>query len=124
MFDYAIARWNGVDASLENYVNQSRYHYAGNNPIKFANFDGNDYSVKIDRGNKTITMKAHYLTSSKSSSAFERQGSAKCNAQSGKSVFITGGVKDFKRGKTEAYKINIELSSEVKKGGWARKISI
>jgi len=116
MFDPAIARWNGVDASAENYVNQSPYHYAGNNPIKFVDFDGNDYGIKVDRGNKTITIKAHYLTSSKSASAFERKGSGRWNAQSGKNMFITGSIRDLKRGKADAYKVNIELTSEVRGG--------
>lgn len=117
MFAPDIARWNGIDASSENYVNQSPYHYAGNNPIKFVDFDGNDYGVKVDRGNKTITIKAHFLTSSKSATAFKEKGSAKWNAQSGKTVFVTGGLKALKQGKADVYTVNIEMTSEVSGGG-------
>ena len=116
MFAPDIARWNGIDNSAENYVNQSPYHYSGNNPVLFVDFDGNDYGVKVDRGNKTITIKAHFLTSSKSSSAFKRRGSGRWNAQSGKNVYITGSIKDLKRGNADAYTVNINISSEVSGG--------
>ncbi len=116
MFAPDIARWNGVDASAENYVNQSPYHYAGNNPVKFVDFDGNDYGVKVDRGNKTITIKAHFLTSSKTASAFKTRGSGKWNAQSGKNVFVAGGIKALRKGSADVYKVNINVTSEVVDG--------
>lgn len=125
MYAPDIARWNGVDASAENYVNQSPYHYVGNNPIKFVDFDGNDYGVKVDRGNKTITIKAHFLTSAKSSTAFKENGSGRWNAQSGKNVFVAGGLKALRQGKADVYSINIDISSEVSGGadGQGRYIS-
>jgi RHS repeat-associated protein len=116
MYQPEIARWNGIDASSENYVNQCPYHYAGNNPVKFVDFDGNDYGVTVDRGNKTIKIEAHFLTSSKSSAAFAEHGSGKWNAQSGKNVFVAGGLKALRQGKADVYKIDISVTSEVSGG--------
>ncbi|MEM6526370.1 MAG: RHS repeat-associated core domain-containing protein [Bacteroidota bacterium] len=125
MYAPDIARWNGIDNSAENYVNQSPYHYSGNNPILFVDFDGNDYGVKVDRGNKTITIKAHFLTSSKSAKAFKTHGSGRWNAQSAKNVFVAGGLKALRKGKADVYKINISLTSEVSGGadGQGRGVS-
>jgi RHS repeat-associated protein len=116
MYAPDIARWNGIDASAQNYVNQSPYHYSGNNPILFVDFDGNDYGVNVDRNNKTITISAHYLTSSTTSKAFNVHGRDKWNAQSGRTVFITGSIKDLKAGNADAYNVNINITSEVLDG--------
>lgn len=112
-----IGRWNGIDASAMNYVNQSVYHYAGNNPINFVDYDGNDYGVKIDREKKTITIVAQFLVSSRNLKAFNERGRDKWNEQgNGKFVFVAGGVKALKAGKADVYKINIEVSYRVLNG--------
>ncbi|MBK7376828.1 MAG: hypothetical protein KAY50_06470 [Chitinophagaceae bacterium] len=116
MYDGQIGRWNGVDQSCENYVNQSPYAYVGNNPILFVDFDGNDYGVIVDRGSKTITIRAHFLTTSKNSQAFATHGSGKWNEQSNKYVFVAGSIKDLKKGKADVYNININITSEILDG--------
>ncbi len=50
MYDPALGRWNGVDASAETYSFFSPYHFVGNNPIKFVDFDGKDYWVVNEEG--------------------------------------------------------------------------
>ena len=67
MYNPALARWNGVDASSENYINQSPYHYAGNNPTLFVDYDGNDYGITVKNNENgdggTITISAVYYVS-------------------------------------------------------------
>jgi hypothetical protein len=92
-----------------------------------VDFDGNDYGVKVDNGNKTITIKAHFLTSARSAAAFNQYGSGAWNAQSGKKVFVVGGARALRRtrGKADVYRINIDLTSSVSGGndGQGRYVS-
>jgi hypothetical protein len=116
-----VGRWHGVDNSAESYLNLSSYTYAGNNPVKYVDFDGNDYGVIVDRVNKKITIKAHYLTSSKTSSSFVSYGSNKWNAQSARFIFVPGSVKNLKKAlrkqkKTEVYSVEISITSSVHEG--------
>ena len=43
-FDPSIARWNVVDNLAEKYYFFSPYHYAGNNPIRNFDIDGNEFT--------------------------------------------------------------------------------
>ncbi|MEM9889173.1 MAG: RHS repeat-associated core domain-containing protein, partial [Bacteroidota bacterium] len=43
-FDPAIARWNVVDNLAEKFVSFSTYHYAGNNPVRNIDVDGNEFT--------------------------------------------------------------------------------
>ncbi|MEZ4828178.1 MAG: RHS repeat-associated core domain-containing protein [Bacteroidia bacterium] len=44
MYDAASSRWNGVDVLGEKYVALSPYQYAGNNPIRNFDIDGNEFT--------------------------------------------------------------------------------
>ena len=44
-YDPAIARWNAIDPSAENYYSWTPYSYGINNPIKFIDPDGRDISI-------------------------------------------------------------------------------
>jgi len=72
MYDAEISRWHSMDNLLEKYNGQSPYLYTGGNPIRFVDFDGNDYGVYVDNDNNTITIKATlYTTSSSMNSALQ-----------------------------------------------------
>uniref|UniRef100_UPI0005C751B6 PKD domain-containing protein n=2 Tax=Flexithrix dorotheae TaxID=70993 RepID=UPI0005C751B6 len=43
-YDPALGRWHGVDGMSEKYVSYSPYHYAGNNPIRNYDIDGNEFT--------------------------------------------------------------------------------
>lgn len=117
MYQPEIARWGGIDPSSESYVNQSPYHYAGNNPVVFVDYDGNDYGVVVNRQTKTIAITAHYIANNASDlKSFNEHGRDKWNSQSRKHVFITGSVRDLKRGKADVYSIEVDISSEMVKG--------
>ncbi|PXX95028.1 hypothetical protein DF185_22725 [Marinifilum breve] len=46
MYDPAIARWHCIDNLAEKYISLSPYHYAGNNPIKNIDIDGNEFTSR------------------------------------------------------------------------------
>jgi RHS repeat-associated protein len=125
MYNAEIGRWNGIDRSAENYANQSAYHYAGNNPVIFVDYNGNDYGVSVNHDSKTITISATFLVSAKNQNAFDQRGADPWNRQSGQNVFITGSIKDLKKGRSTVYNIEIEVSSKVEGGadGQGRQLS-
>ena len=49
MYDPAIGRWGVVDKYAEKYINQTPYHYAANNPIKYIDINGD--SIKYANSN-------------------------------------------------------------------------
>lgn len=58
-------RWN-IDPLTKKYPDLTPYHFTGNNPIRFVDFDGEDFGVKINHTDKTIVIVANvYTTSSK-----------------------------------------------------------
>jgi RHS repeat-associated protein len=115
MYEPSIARWNGIDASSEKYVNQSPYHYAGNNPIIFVDYDGNDYGISVNHDSKTITVHARYLANSKNISAVNK-GVNSFNKQNGKYVYIEGGKSAMRNGTSQKFDVSFDLTTDVAEG--------
>ena len=109
MFNPTIGRWNGVDASSESYINHSPYHYAGNNPIKFIDFDGNDFGVYIDQERGLITIRANYISNSDDAQLVQ-DAIEFWNNQSGNYVVTTG-----EGANAMSYTVVFDLTSEVDK---------
>jgi hypothetical protein len=97
-----------VDPHYEKYLNQSPFIYAGNNPIKFVDYDGNDYGVRINHSDKTITISAtYYATAADLASA--QQAVNNWNSESGNFSYNIG-----KGQNSEQYTVNFDLKvSEV-----------
>ena len=55
-YDPAIGRWMNIDNNSETYFSMSPYNYAGNNPVVFVDYDGNDFGISIKDGVITITQ--------------------------------------------------------------------
>jgi len=115
-YDPAVCRWLVPEPKAESYYHQTLYLYAGNNPILFVDFDGNDYGVTIDQGQqKTITISAHYLANSKSIGLANR-ATNDINSLSGKYVFVSGGKSAMKSGSAEKYTVNFNLTTDIAEG--------
>jgi RHS repeat-associated protein len=116
MYDFNFPRTTTIDPHAENYYSLSPYSWVGCNPLKYVDPDGRDFGVLIDRAKKAITIMAHFLTSSENKKAFDTYGAGRWNANSGKYMFIAGSIRDFKAGKAEAFRIDINITSEVVDG--------
>jgi RHS repeat-associated protein len=103
-YDPSVGRFTGVDPLAEKYVFASSYHYAGNNPILFVDYDGKDYGVYFNDQNKTVTIKATYYTSSGSLASADQAAQFWVN-QSGKYNYTIG-----KGDASVSYKVNFEIS--------------
>lgn len=112
-YDASIGRWFGIDNLSEKHFNFSPYAYTANNPVLFVDFDGNDYGVLVNRAARTITVRATYLVSGNNQAAFNRRGRDAYNNTSGQRVFVPGGVRALKQGRSQGYTVNFELQTQV-----------
>lgn len=65
MYDPRLGRFLSMDSKSGKHPFLSPYHFTSNNPIKFVDYDGNDYGVYVNHDTKTITIKATYVSTSK-----------------------------------------------------------
>ncbi len=101
------SRWWSPDPLGAKYPEQSPYVAFGNNPIIFTDPDGKDYGVYYDHENKTIIIKAHFITLSKDEKS-ANQAVGFWNNQSGKYSYVVGEGKD-----ATAYTVNFSITTEV-----------
>lgn len=93
VYDPRIGKWMSIDSKASKYPNLSPYHFTGNNPIKFVDYDGNDYGVKVNHTNKTIIIKATYIAKHKDV-ANATSSANKWMAQNGRFQYVIGKGKD------------------------------
>lgn len=62
IYDSRVGRWLSLDPLANKYPNQTPYHFTGNNPILFVDYDGKDYGVEIQNESKTIIIKSTIYT--------------------------------------------------------------
>lgn len=110
MYNPAIARWNGVDASAESYINESPYHYAGNNPVLFVDYDGNDYGISVDHETGKVTISGTFYTDEDSQETLDGLISS-FTQLNGAYKYVFGEGEDQKE-----YDIVFDLTSEVVEG--------
>lgn len=65
-YDARTSVFQSVDRLSEKYPGLSSYQYAGNNPVMFVDFNGDDFGISIDNKNKSIIITTNiYATSSR-----------------------------------------------------------
>ena len=60
MFVSSETRFNSMDRLCEKHPDQSPYLFCGGNPIRYGDDSGNDYHVKVNHEEQTITISADY----------------------------------------------------------------
>ena len=60
MFVPSETRFNSMDKLCEKHPDQSPYLFCGGNPIRYGDDSGNDYHVKVNHEEQTITISADY----------------------------------------------------------------
>ena len=56
----SVTRFNSMDKLCEKHPDQSPYLFCGGNPIRYGDDSGNDYHVKVNHEEQTITISADY----------------------------------------------------------------
>ena len=56
----SVTRFNSIDNLCEKHPDQSPYLFCGGNPIRYGDDSGNDYHVKVNHEEQTITISADY----------------------------------------------------------------
>ncbi len=56
----SVTRFNRMDNLCEKHPDQSPYLFCGGNPIRYGDDSGNDYHVKVNHEEQTITISADY----------------------------------------------------------------
>ncbi len=98
-----LARFNTVDPKSEKYFEWSPYNYVGGNPIIRIDRNGEDWEPTINHEDRTITIKANFITNISGSSV--QDAADNWNAQSGKFSYVVG-----KGDEAISYSINFEVS--------------
>src|SRR5690554_6134699 len=57
--------WWSPDPLASKYPGLSPYHFAGNNPMMFVDYDGRDFGIKINHDTKTIIVVANVYTTNR-----------------------------------------------------------
>jgi hypothetical protein len=94
-----------VDPMAEKWNQFSPYHYAGNNPLLFVDYNGEDYGLHFNHDNQTITISATYYASTSDISSAQ-QSVDFWNNQSGKYTYTIG-----KNDASVSYTVNFDLSA-------------
>jgi RHS repeat-associated protein len=101
IYDPRLGRFLSTDPLQKKYPDLSPYHFSGNNPILFVDYDGKDFGVKIDHDAKTIVIVANIYTTSKT--AYD-QALKSAGAWNAKSATVDGYTVTFQVKVMEASK--------------------
>ncbi len=82
MYNPRLGRFLCLDPLMKKYPDLSPYHFTGNNPIRFVDFDGQDFGVKVNHKDKTIIIVANVYTTSKKAYEQALKSAGNWNAKS------------------------------------------
>jgi len=92
IYDPRIGRWLSIDPLQKKYPDLTPYAFVGNSPVRFIDYDGRDFGVKIDHAKKTIVIVANVYTTSRK--AYEQALKA-ANQWNTKSTTVDGYTVSF-----------------------------
>jgi RHS repeat-associated protein len=115
-YDPQLGRWHAIDALSEKHYPLSPYAYAGDNPVIFVDYDGKDYGVHINHNDRTIEIRATFITRTRDATSAQNAINHWNNA-SGQNVYVTG-IDNNQRGVRKyinaiRYDINYNLRVEI-----------
>jgi RHS repeat-associated protein len=92
-YDPRKARWDAVDAAESKYPYLTPYHFAGNNPIQYVDYDGKDFGITIDHTaqTKTITITASFFAKNPKDNEILDKCIKSFMDQNGKFQYVTSG---------------------------------
>ena len=82
IYDPRLGRFLSLDPLQTKYPDISPYHFSGNSPLRFVDFDGKDFGVKINHTSKTIIIVANIYTTSERAYKQAVRAAAKWNNKS------------------------------------------
>jgi RHS repeat-associated protein len=106
-YNPAIGRWMNIDPLAEVYSPLSPYNYTANNPVRFVDYDGEDFGVEINHKDKTLKIKANLYFKSSEDLAKNLNAILQWNDAEG-----TYSNKDG-----ESYSVSFEISGSVAEEG-------
>ena len=113
-----LGRWMNVDPLAEKFYDMSPYHMAGNNPVVFMDYNGEDYIITIDFETGSITVSGTLYAAGDDINAAQKAAD-NWNGQSGNFNYT---FKD-EDGNEQALSVNYDISvQEVEVGEGGNKL--
>ncbi len=109
IYDPRLGRWLSIDPLQKKYPYLSPYIFAGNNPIKFVDYDGKDFGVHVNHDTKTIIVSATFY-STKADAASAQKAANNWNKESGEYEYTIDGQK---------YNVQFNVSVKIVEGDYS-----
>jgi len=81
IYNSRLGKWLSIDPLRMKYPDLSPYIFTADNPIKFIDYNGEDFGVKVDNTNKTIIVVENIYTTNWNAFKQAGEGAAQWNAK-------------------------------------------